>query len=545
MITKYSKLNFRFVRWFYNSLINLVRQFRVHKKQGDFLTKLQEKRVAWSKYEKYPITNKTILIDGLWDNPNYWIRCSLIISSLGLLNITKVGLLGKYSRSSVRKSFKSFGISDMEDYFELSKIQSVSKRARLLLKNTIKSSDVLEWNLPYQVPASYVYDGILKKQRKGRIDLNDPMLIEYVKEALSFIESANDILSRNDFGLVILSHHTNYDYSPLAWIAIQKGVPVIVTYSYYGSPKFIKMRKPDDFFEYHNKPNISQMNSVSEINKEKIRILGQGYLLSRVQGNTTDVGSICNFQKRQELLDKGDVLNYFSWEDDRPIVTVYTSNWFDCPHLNKMKNFSDFYDWVSSTIDEAVKNKDIYWLFKSHPSDDWYGNINEVSIKSMLPTDQKHIGYVPHAWNGKVIMDATDAAVTYHGTIAIELTGIMGKPVLTADVGWYGDIGFTVTSNSREEYLENLGKNWWKSVNVEEFQYRAQMFAGWFFTQPDWQTGFEWIDDSEQSEIFDKFDKFIDQYDKIIEKEINTINNWFCDDDLNFYHTFKMQNWLN
>ena len=51
---------------------------------------------------------KNVLVDGLWDNPNYWFRYALIRKSLGLSNWSNTGLLGKYSRTMFEKLLNAF-----------------------------------------------------------------------------------------------------------------------------------------------------------------------------------------------------------------------------------------------------------------------------------------------------------------------------------------------------------------------------------------------------------------------------------------------------
>ena len=49
-----------------------------------------------------------VLIDGMWHNPNYWLRFSMIRSALGLFNYNEIGLVGKYSKNKSTRIFKKF-----------------------------------------------------------------------------------------------------------------------------------------------------------------------------------------------------------------------------------------------------------------------------------------------------------------------------------------------------------------------------------------------------------------------------------------------------
>ena len=38
-----------------------------------------------------------------------------------------------------------------------------------------------------------------------------------------------------------------------------------------------------------------------------------------------------------------------------------------------MSRFIDILEWCEATLKEAKKNKDVIWLIKSHPYDEWHG----------------------------------------------------------------------------------------------------------------------------------------------------------------------------
>lgn len=52
----------------------------------------------------------TVLIDGMFDNPNYWFRLSLLRAGIGLVEGTEVGLLGPFATRECRRTFANLGI---------------------------------------------------------------------------------------------------------------------------------------------------------------------------------------------------------------------------------------------------------------------------------------------------------------------------------------------------------------------------------------------------------------------------------------------------
>src|SRR4051812_9090175 len=52
----------------------------------------------------------TVLVDAMWDNPNYWLRFSLLRAALGLAHGREIGLLGQFRRSHCAATLRSLGI---------------------------------------------------------------------------------------------------------------------------------------------------------------------------------------------------------------------------------------------------------------------------------------------------------------------------------------------------------------------------------------------------------------------------------------------------
>src|SRR5262245_1970313 len=57
----------------------------------------------------------TVLVDGSFDNPNFWLRYALLRTALGLAHAREIGAIGPYRRSHVRSSFSRLGVSKVID----------------------------------------------------------------------------------------------------------------------------------------------------------------------------------------------------------------------------------------------------------------------------------------------------------------------------------------------------------------------------------------------------------------------------------------------
>jgi hypothetical protein len=479
-----------------------------------------------------------VLVDGMWDNPNYWIRYALFRAAVGSAGGREVGVVGMYRAAEGRRTLERFGVSRTLQALDLRGDMAAHQReARRLLSQTRTPADVLSWRLPHGLPADFVYDGILKRQRSACVDLADRRLAGYVTEALASIAAADTLLDSDRFELVLLSHAVNFQFAALAWLATRRGIPVVLLYGNYGVPRFVKLMEPGDLYDTINRPTAAELISVSEARQEKLAAVGSAYLERRLVGATDDIGARYAYQRASEQLSRAALIEKLGWDPDLPIVGVYASNWFDFPHPCGMTHFRDFLDWTEATLGVAQRRRGVNWLFKAHPCDQWYGGVTLADLMPRLEAGG-HVQLAPTDWNGSAVLEAMDAIVTYHGTIGIEAAAA-GKPVLVADRGWYHDAGFVTWPHSREEYVELLAADWWKSVDLHATRRRAQVFAGWYFGRPAWQRGFVLTDDSVQAPIYARIPRLFADNPEALRRELDAIRAWFASDHRH-YHTFKM-----
>ena len=146
--------------------------------------------------------------------------------------------------------------------------------ARKLLGPVKDSDGILQMVLPNEFPASLFYDGVLKRQRCGSINIDDPNLITYLSETIGYIKAAEKIMADRNFDLVILSHCLDYTYGAIAWEAVRKKIETIILYGDFGHQKFIRLKNKEDIFSYPER--MSKKGFQRSIKDKKIfwRMLG-------------------------------------------------------------------------------------------------------------------------------------------------------------------------------------------------------------------------------------------------------------------------------
>ena len=127
--------------------------------------------------------------------------------------------------------------------------------------------------------------------------------------------------------------------------------------------------------------------------------------------------------------------------------------------------FDDYETWLVETVAAACQNSSVNWVVKLHPDLVWKlkyegftGELRDsFAIRSKIGRLPEHVKLVHPDTDISTFsfFGITDYCLTVRGTIGIEMA-CMGVPVLTAGTGRYSRLGFTVDSDSAEQYLDRV-----------------------------------------------------------------------------------------
>lgn len=490
-------------------------------------------------FENKQLLKGNILVDATFENPNYWIRLNLILKALSLRNNSKTGILGQHSRKSAKNSLKIFDIKNVIDQKKIKINKEKNEQiATSLLKTSKDGREIINWTLPDNFPGFLLYDSLLKTLRVANIDINHPKLFDLIVKELNNIEKSKIIFSKSKYSLFICSHTVGVTYGSLIWYALKKNVVVICLYG-QSIHRFLRFKRPSQLKEHIlSTPTKNEFFKIKSFQENKFIQDGKYYLNKRISGFSKDLGGILAFQNKPKYFNKNQFLKELGWNNKKKIVTVYTQNWADFPGSLGLKNYSDFKEWFDITLDEACKNKNLYWLFKEHPVTYRYGYSKKISISSLVENREcNHVKCCPKDIDGKAIFKITDFAITCMGSVGFEFSAL-NKKVLIADGAWYGDFGFGLVSKSKKDYVKNLRSNWWENIELEKSKLNALKFIGIYFYNPKLQKDYLFEDDSRQDLIYSNMNKFFNSNKDFITSEIECIRYWYKDGHPK-YHVFK------
>ena len=117
-------------------------------------------------------------------------------------------------------------------------------------------------------------------------------------------------------------------------------------------------------------------------------------------------------------------------ETARPKGLVMLHAFSDATHHTPRMIFDDYHEWFLHTLDVAVGQKEVDWLFKLHPYDHHYTDDREPAERiAALANEYAHIHLVPEDLNTATFPDVASFVVTINGKAGLEFAGF-GVPVL-------------------------------------------------------------------------------------------------------------------
>jgi hypothetical protein len=204
--------------------------------------------------------------------------------------------------------------------------------------------------------------------------------------------------------------------------------------------------------------SIQQMAWTKECRNQ----LEQELYNSYVSGNWYGANGT-QFNKR--LLATAELRQRIGLNPERKTVFIFPHILWDAALFWSKCLYDNYEEWLIETVRAACKNDKVNWVIKIHPAHVGKGIVEGFKGEpAEIVVLRKHIGKLPgHIFlieaetdiNTLSLFPLMDYCVTVCGTIGIEAARL-GIPVLTAGAGRYSHRGFTVDSESREEYQEKL-----------------------------------------------------------------------------------------
>jgi hypothetical protein len=370
----------------------------------------------------------------------------------------------------VRRYFRLFGVDrfvTLADY----PVGDVGEEAIRLLADVETAADLRAVQYRGADVGRQVLSTLSRYLHEGSVDLADPrargLAQDLLPASLRVAEVSHALLDDVTPDLVVFNERNYADQGPLSDVALARGLNVVQFVSGFEDDTLVFKRFTEETKGIHPRSLSDESWRVirdvdwtddrqRELDAEFARRYDKDatFLARWNQGWTRR-------HSRDELVAK------LGLDASKPTAVVFSHVLWDANMFYGRDLFADQEDWFVETVRAACANPRANWVVKLHPANVWKlkrdgyeGELDEVrAIRRHIGELPPHVRLLPpdvdiSTWS---LFDVTDVGVTIRGSIGFELP-CFGIPAVTAGTGFYSGRGFTVDSESRDEYLGRLAR---------------------------------------------------------------------------------------
>jgi len=206
--------------------------------------------------------------------------------------------------------------------------------------------------------------------------------------------------------------------------------------------------------------------------------------------------SVVGNQFEKSMVDSARLREQLNLDPSKKTAVIFPHILWDATFFWGKCLFADYEEWFVETVRAACANDRVNWVIKIHPANRRVREGRSLQCESAeVESLRKYIGKLPphivmippeSEISTYSVFPIMDYGITVCGTVGMEAARL-GIAVLTGGSSLYDNKGFTVDSNTREEYLQKL-------LNIECIQplssaqrELAERFAYASFIMRPWQ----------------------------------------------------------
>ena len=479
-----------------------------------------------------------ILAEGFWDNANHFFRLRIFLGGIDKSKRKHLAALLRTPEDRARKTLSSMGFTSFFFLSDFPIISSDYKSAEEHLIGVKSHLDLLRIKLPDNFPSYIFYDTVLKSARHPQPDIKSEFWRESIADIYRLKRFYDYVFNSINVSYLVLSHPYKNEFGMALTYALRRNISCFNIYATYEMMRIKRFDNLKDFLDPMESLTYKDYLRLDEKTRKSIENAGKKYLRGIETGKNTDINVTRAYQSQKGKID---LYKKYSINKDNPIAVVFCHAWYDFPHAFGMENFTDFLDWINTTLKTAKSNPKTTWIFKPHPCDSWYGDFTIKNLTKNLP---ENIHIIDESVSVTTALEVADFAITVHGTVAMEATA-KGVPVICADRSWYSDWDFVEVSNSKDDFINILNRMDTKPKEVtQEMIGKAATCAYLVLSPGEEETKILRLvaDHIKPSRMFNDLINLIYKSQKDIEKQSKLIEDWIKSESKSFciHHKLKL-----
>jgi hypothetical protein len=396
---------------------------------------------------------------------------SILAKALQLHGYTPVIVTNKSCKHAV-KYFKVFGYDKFVFLDELLggiPLRPVITEAQAILNDSPSFHSLLDLKYHGVDVGRHVLSSIVRTLRHGSFEFANPQAMDLLRRwfprSMQLALAAELIFDRVKPQMVLFLEKGYTPYGEFFDVALNRGVNTIQFLHSHRSDALILKRYTQK--NRHMHPFSLSPESMKLIEKMPWSAQRESELMQELKGRYEE-GTWFNrkyLQVGKKLKDAAEVREQLGLDPGKKTVVIFSHVLWDATFFFGENLFEDYEQWLIETVKAASSNPAVNWVIKIHPDYVWKmkqlgdsaGPRDLIALGAEIGELPKHIKILMPETDISTfsLFDVTDYCVTVRGTIGIEMP-CFGIPVFTAGTGRYSGLGFTMDSNSRDEYLTKL-----------------------------------------------------------------------------------------
>lgn len=439
---------------------------------------------VWRREEQADLASITATVGDALQQPLY--RSEVVDKTVLIMGMGRVRFIAQ--EAAVRKSFELAGYRChvmvpqdamvLEAYRQLGSDELVfmdhyqgampNEGARMLAGcKTLE--DVTDLNVEGVRCGKYAVSTLMRRTRSGSFDLTDPTVRKEMARALDRSlqckRTAQALLQKLKPNALVL---VDRGYSPSGELfdtCIEKDIPVFTWNAAHRNDSLMLKRYTRTNRDVH--PSSLSEDTWARLKALPFSAVNREHVLQELERCYTsgewygEVGT----QFNKKAVDKEALVRQLGLDPNLKTAVIFPHIFWDATFFWGSDLFENYEAWFVETVKAACKNTSVNWVVKVHPANIVKNRRDGVNAEhSELTAIRQAIGVLPShvklleadtEISTLSLFKALDVCVTVRGTTGIE-AACFGIPVLTAGTGRYDRLGFTLDSDSREEFLARL-----------------------------------------------------------------------------------------
>lgn len=492
MKASFKKLIPSSIRFLLRQALNPIENFQVWIDYKETFSKLSFLRKDISEIKP---TGKKVLIASLSDSI-FQIKLEAFLAAGLALRGWKVFVLTNSRNNLIaKKYFGAFGIQKFLYWDEINTSNANLKKVKeeaeeFITKTPLEFKEVKKWRFEESWIGPQILSTLSRQIHRGSPDLtsseNQALLKKNLPQTMVGVLKAKALISElqpdSVFGV-----EANYSLmGPIVDATISNG------------RKFIQVTQPsrDDALVIRKLDSTNRRIHVNTLTKESFESLFQTIEWNETKERELETefanryGGKWFLQRRNqptvEELPIPKIQDFLGLDKQKRTAVIFSHILWDANLFYGEDLFEDYEDWFLQTVEAAIRNPNINWIVKLHPANIWKRARDKVEgelteeylVRTKFGKLPDHVKLLKPDTKISTfsLFQLSDFGITVRGTAGMEMP-CFGKLVFTAGTGRYSGFGFTIDSDSKEEYLEKLSKIQDFSTPSYENTLRAKVFA--------------------------------------------------------------------